>query len=101
MRALGGRDSTLVATIEPNGIQLTLQRRRFRRSEVKRLIFGVAALDATHHPRPFGDLVYQLARIVVAIEMLITVAIGEPEELVRVRRERHHVVYAGDRKSVV
>src|SRR6185295_12320045 len=93
MRALHRGDSLLSGAIEADRVQLPLQRRRLGRREVKGLPFRVAALDASDAPVTAGHLVDQLPRVVVTIEMLEPVPVGEPEELAGVRRERHHVVY--------
>ena len=88
------RDASLIAAVEPDGVELALKRRHLCRGVVDRLLFCVAPLDPRHAPVSVSHLVDELSGIVVAVEMLESVAIGEPEELVRIRRERHHVIDA-------
>src|SRR5689334_3020862 len=88
------RYRSLTRSVEANRIQLPLQRRRFSRREIDRLLFRIDPFYSSDTPFSTSDLIDQLARIVVTIDVLPAVSVGDPEEFVRSFREGDHVLNA-------
>src|SRR5688500_169991 len=88
------RELPFVLAVESDRIQMTLERRYLGGCVVDRARLRIDRFYARHHVRAARDLVDQLAIVVVAVDMLIPIAIGDPEELARAHRKRHEVLDA-------
>ena len=77
------RDPAEPAAVELHLVQLPLERRRLGGREVDRLPLRIEPFHPGHAPLPAGDLLDQLAGVVVAVDVLPAIAVGDPEELVR------------------
>ena len=93
--ARGRRELLRMRTVETDGVQLALQRRRSRGRVIDGLRLGFAARDPCDAPVSVRHLVHDLAGVVVAIHVLPAVAVGDPEELRQPCGEAHQVVHAG------
>src|SRR6476659_7641461 len=88
------RDRSSAAAVEPNRVKLSLERRRLSRRVVDELGFLIDRFYARHCPFPARHLIDDLSGIVIAVDMLPSVAVGDPEEFVRPCGERDHVLDA-------